>query len=770
MRGSPPILWTAVGFAAGAAASTAMGFDRTLLSLLVATCPIALWRGPKSRVLPLLLSFVAGLAWATADRRAGEHCAPAVGDGMPASVTGYFTAVSAEGASTLRVERPGGGCRSDVRVYSRSGAPPEAVAVTVEGRWFRSTRPDGTEAAYLSASRVEQAAPAATAAIVPWFARLRAAIRGRAAQAVDRRLGSQAGVASALVLAERDGIPRELWDAFARSGAAHLLSISGFHVGVIAALLGALLSAAALPPRRRALGIAIGVWAYVLVIGAPTSATRAAWMTTAFVLGRLRRTPARTLGALGLSMLMIALLRPAAVSGAGFQLTVAGTAGILIMTRWLMRHWPAHRHREWIASPVAAGIGASVFTAPVLAYHFGQIPLLSLPSSILLTPMVAAAVPGVIAAIVMDVLHVPGAAVAGMGAEALLWTVTRVAAWLGALPGTVALVTPREAALLTAGALAPMILGYTTWRTRPAVRAALCVLSALATLWAGQAALSLAGLGTLQIVAIDVGQGDAIAIRTPRGRWLLVDAGPRGGGGSDAGLTRVVPYLHGQGARRLEAVILSHPDEDHAGGLAAVLRNVRTGVVLGPGLGSGQTGHMLGLAEARDAGVPWRRAVRGDLWTMDGVVFRVLSPPGGGTDGAPPLDPGHPNDWSVVLRVEFGEFSALLTGDAGEEIESRLIGEGPAGGPDSPSAQRATLLKVGHHGSITSTSEAFLRATSPEYALIPVGARNRYGHPDPVVLARLRRAGAHILRTDRHGTVAVIARRDGSVTIRKGRE
>jgi len=761
-----------VGFAAGAAASTAMGFDRTLLSLLIAACPILLWRGPNSRGLSLLLCFVAGLAWATADRRALERCAPAVSDGSPALVAGYFSAVSAEGASTLQVGGPVG-CRSEIRVYTRAGEPPEAQPVTVEGRWFKSIRPDGSEAVYLSASKVEAVGTTAAAAAVPhvrvpWSVRLRAAIRGRAAEALERRLGTQGGVASALVLAERDGIPRELWDAFARSGTAHLLSISGFHVGVIAALLGGILSAAALPPRRRAAGIAIGVWAYVLLIGAPTSATRAAWMTSAFVLGRLRQTPARTLGALGLSMLMIALLRPSAVSGAGFQLTVTGTAGILIMTKWIMMHWPAHRYREWIASPVAAGIGASVFTAPVLAYHFGQIPLLSLPASILLTPMVAAAVPGVIATIVMDVLHVPGAAAAGMGAEGLLYAATRIAAWLGALPGTVALVTPREAALLTAGAIAPLALATAAWRTRPAIRAGVSILTALATLWAGQAALSLAGRGTLQITAIDVGQGDAIAIRTPRGRWLLVDAGPRGFGGSDAGLTRVVPYLNGQGARRLEAIVLSHPDEDHAGGLGAVLRNVSTGAVLGPGLGSGQSGHMLGLAEAGDSNVPWRRAAAGDVWTTDGVVFRVLSPPrpGGPGDRGLPLDPGEPNDWSVVLHVEFGDFTALLMGDASDDIEARVMGEGA--GADAN--RDITLLKVGHHGSITSSSEAFVRETSPEYALIPVGARNRYGHPDPVVLARLRRVGARILRTDTQGTVTVIARPDGSVTVRTSRE
>ncbi|MDE2875317.1 MAG: DNA internalization-related competence protein ComEC/Rec2 [Gemmatimonadota bacterium] len=757
MRGAPPILWTAIGFAAGAAASTALGFDRTLLSLLIPAVPILLLRGPRSRAIPLLLCFVAGLAWGTADHRALEVCNAAVTDGAEASVTGYFIRSSAEGASSLRVDSGmGRGCGAPVRVYSRAGAPPEARPVTVAGRWIRSQRPDGSVAVYLSASSVEDLEGRAD--LVPWTDRVRSAIRGRAARALEHRLGAQAGVASALVLAERDGIPRELWDAFARSGSAHLLSISGFHVGVIAALLGGLIALAGRPPRSRAAAMATGVWAYVLLIGAPTSATRAAWMTTAFVLGRLRQTPARALGALGLSMLLIALLRPSVVAGAGFQLTVAGTAGILVMTRWIMRHWPEHRGRAWIASPVAAGLGASVFTAPVLAYHFGQIPLLSLPSSLLLTPLVAAAVPGVILTIVMDVLHIPGAAIAGAGAEGLLHIVTRVAAALGDLPWTVAHVTPREAALLTAGVLLPLLLATgAQWRIRPAVRAGVSALSAFAVLWAGQAALSLAGRGALHIVAIDVGQGDAIALRTPRGRWLLVDAGPRGFGGSDAGLTRVVPYLHGQGARRLEAVILSHPDEDHAGGLAAVLRNVRTGAVLGPGFSAGQSGHMLGAEEARRANIPWRRAAAGDAWTLDGVDFEVLSPAPAGPSNHSPAHPD-PNAWSVVVRVTYGGFSALLTGDADAAIEDRLLDQG-----------RITALKVGHHGSRTSTSEAFVRATSPAYALISVGARNRYGHPDPAVLARLERAGTRIYRTDLDGTVTLTAQSDGTVTVKGSR-
>jgi len=742
VRGAPPILWTAVGFASGAAAGT---FN----PLLLFGVPILLWRGPGSRALSLLLCFLAGSAWGAADRRSREQCTAAVKDGAEASVTGYFTSSSAEGASTLRVDS---GCGGLVRVYARDGAPPLARQVSVAGTWFRSQRPDGSVSIYLSATSVEELKDAERRP--PWHQRLRAAIRGRASEALERRLGTQAGVASALVLAERDGIPRELWDAFARSGSAHLLSISGFHVGVIAALLGGLLALTGQPPRTRAAGVAAGVWAYVLVIGAPTSATRAAWMTSAFVLGRLRHTPARPLGALGLSMLMLAVLRPEVVAGAGFQLTVSGTAGILIMTRWMMSHWPAHRGRGWIAPPIAAGIGASVFTAPVLAYHFGQIPLLSLPSSLLLTPLVATAVPGVIATIVMDILHIPGAAVAGAGSEGLLLAVTATAAALGDLPWTVVLVTPREAALLTAGAILPLLVANAPWRTRPAVRAGVSAVCALAVLWAGQAAFSLAGRGTLQIVAIDVGQGDAIALRTPRGRWLLVDAGPRGFGGSDAGLTRVVPYLHARGARRLEAVILTHPDEDHAGGLAAVLGNISAGAVIGPGFSGGQTGHMAGLAEARRANVPWRRAVAGDSWTVDGVEFRVLSPvPADASDAT-----RSPNDWSVVVHVAFGRFTALLMGDADAEIEAGLLDEGDI-----------TVLKVGHHGSSTSTSADFVRAVSPDYALISVGSRNRYGHPDPAVLGRLDESGTRILRTDLHGTVGVSGRRDGTVEVRRAR-
>ncbi len=759
MNRAPAVLWTATGFAAGAAAGTARGFAGTLIPLLIFTLPILLLRGPRSRAFALLLAAAAGLLWGAPEHRASEACARSITDGERTRMVGYFTRSSAGKASLFQRLRgrdsDGDRCRGPVRVYTQGGAPREARIAVVEGRWVRHLRPDGSTSLYLSATSVTEAEGDA-ALRVPWTVRTASAIRARANEALERRLGAQAGVAAALVLADRGGIDRELWEAFSRSGSAHLLSISGFHVGVVAALLSGVVSMTGRPPRTRALAVAVGVWGYVLLIGAPTSATRAAWMATAFVAGRLRQTPARGLGALGLAMLAVTLLTPSVAAGAGFQLTVAGTAGILVMARWIMRHWPRHRGSRWIAPPVAAGLGASVFTAPVLAYHFGEIPLLSLPSSIVLTPLVAAAVPGVIVTIALEMLHLPGAALTGAGAEGALHLVVLLAARLGELPGAVAHLTPIEAALLSAGALLPILFGGgRRWLVHPATRAALATISALATLWAGQGALLLSGRGALRIAAIDVGQGDAIAIRTPRGRWLLVDAGPRGFGGSDAGASRVVPYLRSQGARRLEAIVLTHPDEDHAGGLASVLREIPTGTVLGPGLSIGQEGQMLGAAEAIRAGVPWRRVAAGDSWTIDGVDFRVLHPlPPSGPEPAPPAAP---NDWSVVLLVEYGDFEALLMGDADESIEEQILDRAPELG-------RAELLKVGHHGSRTSTSETFAAAVAPELALVTVGARNRYGHPHPVVLARLARVGARVYRTDRHGTVTVSVASDGSLS------
>jgi competence protein ComEC len=264
---------------------------------------------------------------------------------------------------------------------------------------------------------------------------------------------------------------------------------------------------------------------------------------------------------------------------------------------------------------------------------------------------------------------------------------------------------------------------------------------------------TLARLGddALVIHAIDVGQGDAFAIRTPGNRWILVDAGPRTPH-ADAGRDRVVPYLLRHGVRRLDVMILTHPDGDHMGGAAAVLDAFDTALVIDPGLAAGKPLFIDLLAAAGKAGQRWVAGNADVAFEMDGVRFQLLYPLPGYDSSLPT------NDLSVVFRVEYGSFSALFMADATIAVEELLVRR-------HGSALRSSLLKVGHHGSTTSTGDVLLRTVRPEVALISNGRRNRYGHPAPSVVRRLEEHRVRVLRTDLLGHVSVRAHRGGGMEV-----
>jgi len=266
--------------------------------------------------------------------------------------------------------------------------------------------------------------------------------------------------------------------------------------------------------------------------------------------------------------------------------------------------------------------------------------------------------------------------------------------------------------------------------------------------------LSIAGRGTLQLIVLDVGQGDAIAIRTPRGRWVLIDAGPAGRD-DDPGAHPVVRELRKRGARRLEALILTHPDLDHIGGAPAVLSSLDVGVVIDPARPSPKQAYVELLQLARELGVAWGGWRAGDQWTLDGVVFTVLAPGSRLSEGDT-----ESNASSLVIHVRYGAFDALLTGDAPADVEVDVSGS--LGGDFE-------VLKVGHHGSDTSTDSLMLARLAPQLSVISVGRRNRYGHPSARVVRRLLDSGTTLHRTDLNGTLTIVARSDGTFRIRPER-
>ena len=754
MTRAPPVVRVALAFALGAALAPGLsiGSDRLLTTalLLLLLAWTWAWRVPLSlpAALQMAPGLVAGLVWATGAQAADpSRCAQALPDQARIEVSGYFTRVRATGTSRFRVrDVAGGSCRPELFVYLRGEDPPRVAQFgRLRGRW-QAGRAD--RLGYVSAGTFSSASGS-----VPPLTRARARFGGWAGEAIERRFGPRADVARALTIAGGDGVDPHLREAFVRSGIAHLLSISGFHVGVVGSLLAAIALALGLPPRGRAAVLAGGVWVYVVLIGAPTSAVRAAWMTTALVLGTLRGRPVLRLGALGFAALVLAVLEPAAVAGPGYQLTVAGTAGILMLSPWLVRHWP---RRGWVAPlgpSVGTALGAGLFTAPILAIHFGALSTLSVPASLLLTPAVAVAIPGILLTVLLDGTGLPGAGVLAYATDSLLLGVSATARVLSRWSWASIPVTGLDVAVgMGAGYLALRAL-RTPWRAAPWARVCLVMAGAGAGVSALRLGEDLMARGTLEITAIDVGQGDALAVRTPRNRWYLIDGGPRSAT-FDAGASRVVPYLQRRGVRRLEAIVLSHPDADHVGGLEAVIDAFPVGAVLGPGRTIGQAPHLAAVRAALARGSPWRQVKTGDVWSLDGVVFRVLHP------GDQDLG-DRPNDWSVILSIHFGDFDALLMGDAEETAEERVL---PVLGEET-----IEVLKVGHHGSRTSTTPPLLERVSPRVAMISAGARNRYGHPAPSVLRRLAGAGATVLRTDRSGTVTVVGRPDGSHRVRPPR-
>ena len=599
--------------------------------------------------------------------------------------------------------------------------------------------------------------------------------RGKVQQRIFDLWGEDlAPAAEALVLARREHLDPDLREAFALSGTAHLLAISGFHVGVIAALLIGTLRLAGCRGLRAQVGAVLGCWAYVLGIGAPHAAVRAGVLLSLLLGARLRGRPVMGTGALGSALLILLAVQPAWLGSVGFQLSFAGTGGLVLLRgsvatglsflwrRLTGRDLPGRRSGDLgarmlrgSADGAIAGIAATLATLPLLAWHFDRVSLIGIPATLLVAPVAAMSIPGIGSSLLLSVLPGGLGAFAAGGTGLLLAAVARFVLWISTFPGA-SLWIAREA--LVAALLIGWIVSFGlrrlfSRRIRRRVRA-------LAAFLAGITAVVVIPMvplrSALELHVIDVGQGDAVALRFPSGRWLLFDTGPRSAN-FDAGSRRVVPYLRRHGAAGLEAVVLTHPHLDHIGGAPAVLRELDVRGILDPSRPFGSADYLDVLQAARASGASWWPARSGLSFQMGGAELTVAAPDAA-AESAQPI--GDPNDLSVVLIVRWRDAVILMTGDAPASVERHLLDQLPT----------LTVLKVGHHGSRTSTSRELLDRTRPRIAVVPVGDGNRFGHPHTVVMDRLDAAGATVYRTDRDGDIRLTIRSDGRVEARSSRQ
>lgn len=557
-----------------------------------------------------------------------------------------------------------------------------------------------------------------------------------------------APLAVAMVLGDRRPLSAEVEEQFRRAGVTHLLSVSGLHVGFFVALGWSLLRLLRTPPAVRVVATVALSWLYVLAAGARPPAVRAGIMATsglvAVGLGRGRDAPS----ALTAGAVCLLVHNPLLLFDVSFQLSFAATAAIV---GWLA---PLRQYFAWLPRPVATGAAltaaAQIGVTPLLAGTFQELSVVGFVGSLVGSPIVSLLVPlGAATGLAYNVSTIAGTWL-GTAAETVVNVLMVVVRGLSSLPWAFIDVAPPSPAFMAGWWLGWWALLRPTTavrrRRRSAMAAvALCVVS----LWSPL--LHALPASELEMVMLDVGQGDAIFIRTPDGVTALVDGGGNIFAADDPsanpGETVILPYLRYVGAGVVDVVINTHPHEDHVQGLLPVMSRRRVALAVDGGQDAAGPSWPAYLRLVEEQGIVRWIAAPGHVIRLGRrTMLEVLHPGDFMFDTRSDL-----NNNSVVVRLVHGNTAALLTGDIETEAQLELLRRG--------ADLRAEVVKVPHHGSRWALVSAFYEAVGADIAVITVG-RNNYGHPSPEVIDALEAMGTRVYRTDIDG--AVVLRSDGT--------
>ena len=542
-----------------------------------------------------------------------------------------------------------------------------------------------------------------------------------------------AGVLAALAMGDQAAIERDDWDLFRVTGVAHLMSISGLHITMLAWLAAwavgrlwrwhpGLLKALPAPVAARWAGL-LAALVYAVLAGWGVPAQRTVWMIATVVV--LKQTGLRwpLLAVMLATAVVVTALDPWALLQPGFWLSFVAVSLLVVSepvhsaalrsTAWSQR--ALHTVKDGLRSQLVATVGL----APLSMIFFQQVSVVGLAANLVAIPVVTLLVTplallGVLVSPLWDL-----AAVTLQGLMGLLKLLGSVpgATWTAAVAPPWAVASGLVAALM---AVLPL-----PWRLR------LLALPLMVPLLVP--AVARPAPGYFEVVVADVGQGTAVLVRTA-GHLLVYDTGPQYSPQADAGTRVLVPLLRARGEQQVDLLMLSHRDLDHVGGAAALMRSLPVLAVSS----SLEAGHPLITGTT----VPHQRCLAGQSWAWDGVKFDVLHPVPADFEGAP-----RSNALSCVLRISSaatGQVSMLLTGDIEAAQEAALVQRAGPG-------LRSDVLLVPHHGSRTSSTAAFLDTVAPQVAVVQAAYRSRYGHPAPDVVARYDARGIRVSRTDRCG-------------------
>lgn len=554
-----------------------------------------------------------------------------------------------------------------------------------------------------------------------------------------------AGFLRSLILGDRTDLDRNLKTVFSNTGMMHVLAVSGLHTGFVMVLILILLSFLPGGYVVRNLLAALGLIFYAAVTGAGAPVVRAATLGLLYLLAENCGRPARFLNLIGLAAILQIWWEPALLMRLEFQLSFSAVISIVVLfpkSRRLRRRWlrrlPAAWRRpadHWVLSPLVVSFAAQIGTFPFLISGFGQMPLLGIFLNIVVVPLIGFIL---LAAFVFLALALIGVRVSALAAviqevSTHLFSLVRLAELL---PGISLRVQANWIVPVLLCLLAIVLIGI--FRKMYLIRFFVPQMVALTILF------QLTMPQRLSLLFMDVGQGDAALLRTPHGYRMLIDSGPANPR-FDSGDRIILPLLRAQGINRLQAILISHAHRDHSGGAAAVIKSIAVDSLYLPAGAAANTATtaLIDICRERRTGVRFLAA--GDHIKPDGDSKIYIVSPDSMALHQMGIDNDDLNNYSLVALLHHHRAKVLFAGDA--EAPSEYLMQ------KWQDLLDVDVLKIGHHGSKSSSHGAFLDQLTPQYGVISCGRRNRFGHPDPQVLQRLEQKNIAVLRTDHRGAI-----------------